>query len=40
MGDQSMNIQLPVLKVQMLGGLSLMYGEEPISFRAIRPQKR
>lgn len=32
MGDQSMNIQLPVLKVQMLGGLSLMYGEEPISF--------
>lgn len=27
-----MNIQLPVLKVQMLGGLSLMYGEEPISF--------
>lgn len=27
-----MDIKLPVLKVQMLGGLSLMFGEEPISF--------
>lgn len=27
-----MDITLPVLKVQMLGGLSLMFGEKPISF--------
>ena len=27
-----MEVNLPVLKVQMLGGLSLMYGDEPISF--------
>ena len=27
-----MNVQLPVLRVQMLGGLSLMFGEKPISF--------
>lgn len=27
-----MSVKLPVLKVQMLGGLSLMYGDTPISF--------
>lgn len=27
-----MDVKLPVLKVQMLGGLSLMYGDKPISF--------
>ena len=31
-GDKSMDVKLPVLKVQMLGGLSLMYGDKPISF--------
>ena len=31
-GDKSMDVKLPVLRVQMLGGLSLMYGDKPISF--------
>ncbi|MDO5146255.1 MAG: bacterial transcriptional activator domain-containing protein [Eubacteriales bacterium] len=31
-GDMVMNIEKPVLKVQLLGGMSLMYGDKPISF--------